>query len=119
MPLFDRVLPKRPVFRKRRLAFFEKGAAAMLAILILGAGVGVVLGLRFTVFALVLITLFAAATVIITGLGSHDDARAVGYFALAVMASLQFGYFIGGLLAEYFGERGKSRRFPWKPRQYF
>ena len=91
----------------------------MLAILIFGTGVGVVVGLRYTVFALVSVILFAAATVIIIALVSHYEARAVGIFILAVMASLQFGYFIGGLLAEYFGERGKSRRFPWKPRQYF
>ena len=91
----------------------------MLAILIFGTGVGVVLGLRFSLFALVSAILFAPAAIIITGLVSRYDARAVGFFALAVMALLQFGYFIGGLLAEYFGERTKARRFPWTPRQYY
>ena len=56
----------------------------MLAILIFGTGVGVVLGLRFSVFALVSAILFAPAAIIITGLVSRYDARAVGFFTLAV-----------------------------------
>lgn len=91
----------------------------MLAILIFGISAGAILGSRFTIFVFVPVIIFASGAAVIGGIVSSYDARVIAFAELTVLASLQFGYIAGGILAEYFGEQTKSRRIPWRPPEHY
>ena len=69
----------------------------MLVFLITGTIAGVLLGLRFKVFALIPATLLAAGVVIVTGGGL----RVVALTVFGTIVLLQIGYFAGRVVRFY------------------
>jgi hypothetical protein len=78
----------------------------MLAIVVLAAAAALVLGLRFSVATLVLLTLATVinfATIVLGGRGP----LVVGLQMLATLASVQIGYLVGCLLAAHLPMRAE------------
>jgi hypothetical protein len=90
----------------------------MLTIAILFAAAGAVLGSQFKIFILAPALFFAlfstAAAGLVHGFRCHDIALAM----LAILASLEFGYFAGGVGTSYLSVQPKSQRRSWTPSQY-
>ena len=90
----------------------------MLAMIIFGAAVGAILGSQFKMLVLGPAILFAipgtAAAGFIRGIDPHDIVLAV----LAISASLQFGYVVGGIAAAYRSVQTRLPNRPWTPSQY-
>lgn len=71
----------------------------MLAITILIAATGLVLGLRFNVFVLGLLLLLGITSIFTIGSWSGDNLGVAALHLLAMLASLQISYLIGFLIA--------------------
>jgi hypothetical protein len=78
----------------------------MLAIGMLAAAAGLVLGLRFSLFALLLLTLAIAIT-FATGVLGGSGSLAVGLQMLATIAFVQISYLFGCLLAAHLPVRSE------------
>lgn len=76
----------------------------MLAIGILAAAAALVLGLRFSVVALILLTL-AIVVSFVTSLLGGDGLLVVGLQILAMLVALQIGHLVGYLLAAHLPTR--------------
>jgi hypothetical protein len=72
----------------------------MLAIIICIVVMGIILGSNFTVFILGPAILLTTAVTLVTGF-ANADYRFVVFTTLAMLASLQIGYFVGGISAAY------------------
>jgi hypothetical protein len=79
----------------------------MLAVGILAAAAGLVLGLRFSVITLVLLAL-AIAIVFAIGAGSGESPLVIALQMLATFASVQISYLFGCLLAAHLPAQAKS-----------
>jgi hypothetical protein len=91
----------------------------MLAVIILGAAVGLVLGAYFKMFALGPAIMLASAATVATGFINGMDAHIVVLAVLAVLVSLQVGYVVGGVAAAYFSVQTKLPHRTWMPSQYY
>ena len=80
----------------------------MLAIAIVAAAAGLVLGLRFNAIALVLLVL-ATTIVFAVGVWGGSHAVIVAFQLLATLASVQISYLVGCLLAAHLPARAKTR----------
>ena len=80
----------------------------MLAIAIVAAAAGLVLGLRFNATALVLLVL-ATTIVFAVGVWGGSHAVIVALQLLATLASVQISYLVGCLLAAHLPARAKTR----------
>jgi hypothetical protein len=78
----------------------------MLAIGMLAAAAGLVLGLRFSVVALVLLTL-AIVIIFATSVLGGSSSLVVGLLMLATLASVQISYLFGCLLAAHLPVQAK------------
>jgi predicted phage tail protein len=72
--------------------------AAMIVFLIIGAFAGIMLGLRFKVFVLGPATLLVTAAITVSGIASGHEPGMIALTAFGAVASLQIGYFVGGIL---------------------
>ena len=81
----------------------------MLAIGMLAAAAGLVLGLRFSLITLLLLTLAIVITFATSVLGGSNS-LAVGTQMLATLASIQISYLFGCLLAAHLPVRSSSER---------
>jgi len=79
----------------------------MLAIGILAAAAGLVLGLRFSVVTLVLLTL-AIAIVCAIGVWGGESSLVIALKMLATLASVQISYLFGCLLAAHLPAHAKT-----------
>ena len=79
----------------------------MLAITILVAATGLVLGLRFNVFVLGLLLLLGITSIFTIGIWSGGNLSVVALRALAMLASVQISYLIGFLIAAQITARAK------------
>jgi hypothetical protein len=79
----------------------------MLAIVVLAAAAALVLGLRFSVATLVLLTLATVINFATTVLGSSGP-LVVGLQMLATLASVQISYLVGCLLAAHLPVRAQQ-----------
>ena len=79
----------------------------MLAITLLVAATGLVLGLRFNVFVLGLLLLATTAGTFTVAIWSGGNLRVVALHLLATLASVQISYLIGCLIAAQFPARSK------------
>jgi hypothetical protein len=79
----------------------------MLAIGMLAAAAGLVLGLRFSVVTLVLLTL-AIAIVCAMGVWGGESPLIIALQMLATLASVQISYLFGCLLAAHFPAQAKT-----------
>jgi hypothetical protein len=79
----------------------------MLAITILVAATGLVLGLRFNVFVLGLLLLLGITSIFTIGIWSGGNLGVVALHALAMLASVQISYLIGFLIAAQITARAK------------
>ena len=70
----------------------------MIIVLIVSTIAGVILGLRFKVFVLGPATLLATAAITVSGLASGREPRMIALTVFGTVASLQIGYFVGGIL---------------------
>ena len=80
----------------------------MLAITVLAAATGLILGLRFNVFVLGLLLLAATAGIFTAVIWSGGNLGVVALHLLATLASVQISYLIGCLIAAQFPARSKS-----------
>ena len=80
----------------------------MLAVGVLAAAAALVLGLRFRVFTLVLLTLATVINFATSVLGGSSP-LVVGLQVLATLASVQISYLVGCLLAAHLPLRAKIR----------
>jgi hypothetical protein len=90
----------------------------MLAMAILGAAIGAVLGSQFKMFVLGPATLFAVCCTVAAGFVRGLSAYDVLIATLAILSSLQCGYFAGGVAASYLSVQTKMPRRSWTPSQY-
>jgi hypothetical protein len=81
----------------------------MLAIGMLAAAAGLILGLRFSLITLLLLTLAIVIT-FATGVLGGSGSLAVGLQMLATLASVQISYLFGCLLAAHLPVRSGSER---------
>jgi hypothetical protein len=81
----------------------------MLAVTILVAATGLVLGLRFNVFVLALMLLLATTSIFAIGIWGGGNPLVVALNLLATLASVQISYLIGCLIAAQFPTRAKPR----------
>jgi hypothetical protein len=81
----------------------------MLAIGMLAAAAGLVLGLRFSLITLILLTMAIVITFATSVLGGSSS-LAVGTQMLATLASIQISYLFGCLLAAHLPVRSSSER---------
>lgn len=79
----------------------------MLAIGVLAAVAGLVLGLRFSVIAFVLLTL-AIAIIFAIGVGAGESPLVIALQMLATLASVQISYLFGSLLAAHLPAQAKA-----------
>ena len=79
----------------------------MLAITILVAATGLVLGLRFNAFVLGLLLLLGITSIFTIGIWSGGNLGVVALRALAMLASVQISYLIGFLIAAQITARAK------------
>jgi hypothetical protein len=79
----------------------------MFAITLLIAATGLVLGLRFNVFVLMLMILLVTTNIFAMGIWSGSDALVVALRLLATLATVQISYLIGCLIAAHFPKRDK------------
>ena len=79
-----------------------------MAIAILVAATGLVLGLRFNALVLGLLLLVAAASFFAIGIWSGGNAPVVALLLLAMLASGQIGYLIGCLIAAQFPAQAET-----------
>ena len=70
----------------------------MIIFLITGTIAGIMLGLRFKILVLAPAILLAMAVITETGIASGDKAWAIALTVFGTAASLQIGYFAGGIL---------------------
>ena len=70
----------------------------MIVFLIIGAFAGIMLGLRFKVFVLGPATLLVTAAITVSGIASGHEPRMIALTVFGTLASLQIGYFVGGIL---------------------
>ena len=70
----------------------------MIVFLIIGAFAGIMLGLRFKVFVLGPATLLVTAAITVSGIASGHEPRIIALTVFGTLASLQIGYFVGGIL---------------------
>lgn len=91
----------------------------MVVLLIIGTAVGVILGLRLTVFVLVPAMLLATAVTIARGIASGHDSRVIALAVLATLASVQIGYIVGCSLSALLRVRitGWHRRPKGEPKE--
>ena len=80
----------------------------MLAIMLLTAATGLVLGLRFNVFALALLVLLVITSIFATGIWVGGNSLVVALRLLATLASVQISYFIGCMIAAHIPARAKT-----------
>ena len=73
----------------------------MLAIMLLIAATGLVLGLRFNVFALALLVLLVITSIFATGIWVGGNSLVVALRLLATLSSVQISYFIGCMIAAH------------------
>ena len=102
----------RPQKRTQAVACLCAGLSAkwghiMLAIGMLATAMALVLGLRFSVNTLVLLTVAIAMMFAISVLGRSSPV-VIALQMLATLASVQISYLIGSLLAAHFHARAKS-----------
>jgi hypothetical protein len=88
----------------------------MLAITLLVAATGLVLGLRFNVFVLGLLLLATTAGTFTVAIWSGGNLRVVALHLLATLASVQISYLIGCLIAAQFPARSKPLSSPMQTR---
>jgi len=80
----------------------------MLAIAILAAATGLVLGLRFNVIAFALLILATMIILAIDAWGGGSHPFIVALHLLATLASVQISYLVGSLIAAHFPARAKT-----------
>jgi hypothetical protein len=86
-------------------ALSEDGGTTMLAITLLVAATGLVLGLRFNVLVLGLLLLATTAGTFTVAIWSGGNLPVVALHLLATLASVQISYLIGCLIAAQFPAR--------------
>ena len=91
----------------------------MLAIIVLGAVAGALLGSHFKMFILGPAILLASFVTAVAGLTSHFDAHTIVLGVLATLAALQFGYVVGGVVAAYLDAKAERPHRTWTPSQYY
>ena len=91
----------------------------MLAIIVLGAVSGALLGSHFKMLVLGPAILLASFAAVAAGFISHFDAYTIVLGVLATLAALQFGYVVGGVVAAYLDAKAKRPHRTWTPSQYF
>jgi len=79
----------------------------MLAIGMLAAAAGLILGLRFGVIAFVLLTL-SIAIIFAIGVWGGGSPLVIVLQMLATLASVQISYLVGSLIAAHFPARAKT-----------
>lgn len=89
----------------------------MLAIAILGAALGIVLGSQFKMLVLGPAIFFALTATVAGGFMHGIDPRDIALAALAILASLQLGYVVGGVVVAYLSETKLAHR-TWTSSQY-
>jgi hypothetical protein len=72
----------------------------MAVFLVVGTITGVLLGLRFKVLVLVPASLLATAVITVSGFVSGHEPGMIALTVFGAVASLQIGYFVGGILLE-------------------
>jgi hypothetical protein len=80
----------------------------MLAIVLLIAATGLVLGLRFNVFVLALLVLLVITSIFAAGFWAGSNALVLALRLLATLALVQISYLIGCLIAAHIPTRAKS-----------
>ena len=88
----------------------------MLAIIVLGAVAGALLGSHFKMFVLGPAILLASFAAVAAGFTSHFDAHTIVLGALATLAALQFGYVVGGVAAAYLDAKPNGHIAPGRRR---
>jgi hypothetical protein len=96
----------------------ERGRS-MLAIIVLGAASGALLGSHFKMLVLGPAILLACFAAMAAGFISHFDAHTIVLGVLATLAALQFGYVVGGVVAAYLDAKAKRPHRTWTPSQYY
>ena len=91
----------------------------MLAIIVLGAASGALLGSHFKMFILGPAILLASFATVAAGFTSHFDAHTIVLGVLATLAALQFGYVVGGVAAAYLDAKAKLPHRTWTPSQHY
>jgi ethanolamine transporter EutH len=91
----------------------------MLAIIVLGAAAGAILGSHFKMFVLGPAILLACFAAVAAGFISHVDAHTIVLGVLATLAALQFGYVVGGVAAAHLNAPAKLPHRTWTPSQYY
>jgi hypothetical protein len=89
----------------------------MLAITILGAAVGIVLGSQFKMLVLGPAIFFAFTATVAAGFVHGINPRDIALTVLAILASLEFGYVVGGCAVAYLNETRLPHR-TWRSSQY-
>src|SRR6266478_5938899 len=79
----------------------KPGGGTLMVMLLCAAALGVILGLRFRIFVILPVMLVAAAGITVLGVWSGQDFHITALNLVAAGVSLQIGYFIGAILAEY------------------
>jgi hypothetical protein len=72
----------------------------MAVFLVVGTIAGVLLGLRFKVLVLVPASLLATAVITVSGFVRGHEPGMIALTVFGAVASLQIGYFVGGILLE-------------------
>ena len=88
----------------------------MLAGIIFVVMIGIILGSNFTVFILAPAILLTAAATLAAGFANDADFGVIVFAMLAMLASLQVGYFAGGIAAAC---QSKAPGSTWKSSRYY
>jgi uncharacterized membrane protein len=80
----------------------------MVILILSGALVGILCGLRFKVFVLFPLLLGAALLIAIAGMAGHYGAGAVTFAIVGIWTSVQLGYLVGCFLEASVAFRGTS-----------
>ena len=91
----------------------------MLTIILFAAAIGIILGSKCGILVLVpTISLISGAT-FAAGFRSNVDLTTIAFVLLAIVATLQIGYVVGGIAGVYLSMRSKLLRGTIGPSRYY
>jgi hypothetical protein len=107
---------------ERRLDIFGrlyKRGDPMLTIMVFAAAIGIILGSYCRILVLLPMILLISGATFAAGFGSKVDVTTFAFVLLAIVATLQIGYVVGGIAGVYFSMRTKVLAGTIRPSRHY